>query len=177
MTCEGVHLDHKDLEAGQLLKDREPKNVRIVRDLTDFLSYCRSLIQDFSWIARPLFKLMESRSESSQRATPVRSNKTKSKTTKSGQLTSKTPMHWTPEHSTVVLCLIDMLTSPLILANPENYLPFVLYTNASDGGLGDLLYQQQGKKLHVITYGSRTLTPAQKTYYLHSTKHDFLALK
>ncbi|TWW67066.1 hypothetical protein D4764_02G0001070 [Takifugu flavidus] len=70
-----------------------------------------------------------------------------------------------------------MLTSPPILAYPDYDLPFVLHTDASNEGLGAVLYQQQGNKLRVIAYGSRTLTPAEKNYHLHSSKLEFLALK
>ncbi len=70
-----------------------------------------------------------------------------------------------------------MLTSFPILAYPDFNLPFVLHTDASNEGLGAVLYQEQGGKLRVIAYGSRTLTPAEKNYHLHSNKLEFLALK
>lgn len=114
VTREGVLIDPKDLEAVQVLKDREPKNMGEVRALLGFLSYYRTFIQDFSRIARPLFKHIENPSESSQEATPVRSNKTKLKSPKSGQLTSKTEnKQWTPEHSAVVSRLVETITCPL----------------------------------------------------------------
>lgn len=70
-----------------------------------------------------------------------------------------------------------MLTNPPILAFPNFDLPFILHTDASNDGLGAVLYQQQDNKLCVIGYGSRTLTPAEKNYHLHSGKLEFLALK
>lgn len=172
VTREGVQIDPKDIEAVQHLKGKEPKNVGKVRALLGFLGYYRTFIQDFSRMARPLFQLIESPSEPSQRATKV-----KPKNTKSGQLSSKTPVYWTPDHSAVVSRLVDMLTSPPILAYPDYDSPFVLHTDASNEGLGAVLYQQQGNKLWVIAYGSRTLTPAEKNYHLHSSKLEFLALK
>ena len=39
------------------------------------------------------------------------------------------------------------------------------------------MYQEQGGKLRVVVYGSRTLTPAERNYHLHSGKLEFLALK
>ena len=45
-------------------------------------------------------------------------------------------------------------------------------------GLGTVLYQpDEAGKLHVVAYGSRTLTPAERNYHLRSGKFEFLALK
>lgn len=177
VTSEGVQIDPKDLEAVLHLKEREPKNVGEVRALLGFLGYYRSFIQDFSRIARPLFKLQESPVESGEQPVTSRPTKTTPKNNKTGQLPSRTPVQWTSEHSAVVSRLVDMLTNPPILAYPDFNLPFVLHTDASNDGLGAVLYQEQGSKLRVIAYGSRTLTPAEKNYHLHSSKLEFLALK
>ncbi len=64
-----------------------------------------------------------------------------------------------------------------MLAYPNFDSPFVLHTDASDQGLGAILYQYQDGKLRVIGYGSRTLTAAERNYHLHSGKLEFLALK
>ena len=56
-------------------------------------------------------------------------------------------------------------------------LPLVLNCDASETGLGAVLYQEQEGKLRVVNFASRTLTPAEKNYYLHSGKLEFLALK
>lgn len=49
--------------------------------------------------------------------------------------------------------------------------------DASDNGLGAVLYQEQVEKLHVTAYASCTLTKAKKNYHLHSGKLEFLTLK
>lgn len=174
VTSEGIQVDPNDLEAVMQWKEREPKNVGEVRALLGFLGYYRSFIQDFSRIARPLFKLQESPEASGEKSVKTRTTK---QSIKKGQLPSKTPVQWTPEHRAVVASLVDMLTSFPILAYPDFNLPFVLHTDASNEGLGAVLYQEQGGKLRVIAYGSRTLTPAEKNYHLHSNKLEFLALK
>ena len=56
-------------------------------------------------------------------------------------------------------------------------LPFISHTDASEEGLGAILYQKQNGKMRVIGYASRTLNPAEQKYYLHSGKSEFLALK
>ena len=63
------------------------------------------------------------------------------------------------------------------MAYPDFEKPFVLHADASNDGLGAVLYQHQDGKLRVIAYASRTLTPAEKKYHLHSGKLEFLALK
>ena len=62
------------------------------------------------------------------------------------------------------------------MAFPDYNSPFILYTDASNDGLGAVLYQVQDGKRRVIAYGSRTLSPAEN-YNLHSEKLEFLALK
>lgn len=174
VTSEGVQIDPKDLEAVLQMKERKPRNVGEVRALLGFLGYYRSFIQDFSRIARPLFKLQEHPAPSNNNPGAAKSTQ---KGKSSGQLPSRTPVQWTPEHSAVVARLVDMLIKPPILAYPDFNLPFILHTDASNEGLGAVLYQEQNSKLRVIAYGSRSLTPAEKNYHLHSSKLEFLALK
>ena len=63
------------------------------------------------------------------------------------------------------------------MAYPEYEIPFVLHTDASQEGLGAVLYQKQQGRMRVTGYASRTLTPAETKYHLHSGKLEFLALK
>ncbi|XP_068738778.1 uncharacterized protein [Montipora capricornis] len=84
---------------------------------------------------------------------------------------------WTQEYQGVLEKLVDCLTNPPILGYPDYRLSFVLHTDASNEGLGAVLYKRQSGKMRVIGYGSRTLTTAEKNYHLHSGKLEFLALK
>ena len=93
------------------------------------------------------------------------------------QLSSSTPVEWTGTHQSTLERLINALASPPVLAYPNFELPFTLHTDASEQGLGAVLYQRQEGRLRVIGYGSRTLTPAERNYNLHSGKLEFLALK
>lgn len=178
VSGEGIQIDPKDLEAVIALKEKKPRTVGEVRTLLGFLSYYRSFIQDFSRLARPLFQLLQSPAEINDTTQP-QLKKRKSQTVKGdkGQLLSRTPITWTAEHQDVVSKFVEILTNPPILAYPSFDHPFVLHTDASNEGLGAVLYQRQENKLRVIGYGSRTLTPAEKNYHLHSGKLEFLALK
>lgn len=64
------------------------------------------------------------------------------------------------KHRSVVSTFIEKLTGPPILTYPDFDLPFVLHTDASNEGLGTVLYQQKGNQLRVVGYGSGTSTPA-----------------
>ncbi|CAB3997564.1 Hypothetical predicted protein [Paramuricea clavata] len=88
------------------------------------------------------------------------------------------PVIWTTAHQSaleklIIGCLIDL---PL-MAYPEPNSPYVQHTDASESGLGAVLYQEQNRKLRVIAYGSRALTAAEKNYHIHSGKLEFLAMK
>ena len=63
------------------------------------------------------------------------------------------------------------------MAYPDPNSRCVLHTDASETRLGAVLYQEQHGILQVIAYGSRTLTPVEKNYHLHSGKLEFFALK
>ena len=86
-------------------------------------------------------------------------------------------MKWTTTHQSALEKVVASLTSLPVTAYPDFNSPFVLHTNASEEGLGAVLYQNQNDILRVIAYGSRSLTPAEKNYHLHSGKLEFLALK
>ena len=71
-------------------------------------------------------------------------------------------MNWTDKHEDALSTLIDFLTKEPILAFPRFDLPYVLHCDASQDGLGAILYQHQDGLMRVIGYASRTLTPAEK---------------
>lgn len=73
--------------------------------------------------------------------------------------------------------IINLLTNPPILAYPDLEKPYIMHTDASPERLGAVLYQRQGKEQGAIAYASRSLSPTEKKYNLHSVKLEFLALK
>ena len=97
--------------------------------------------------------------------------------TKLAQITSNMPVVLNDEHQSAMEYLNDCLNKPPIMAYPDFNSPFILHTDASELGLGAVLHQHQNGKPRVIAHGSRTLTPAEKGYHLHSGKLEFLALK
>lgn len=127
----------KGSESSNCLKNKKPSTVGEVWTLQGFLSYYRSFIQDFSRLTR-----LQSPAELSD-AAKFQKNKGKGRATKGkkGQLLSHTPITWSADHQNVVSRLIGMLTNPPILAYPDFNVPFVRNTDASNEGLGAVLYQ------------------------------------
>lgn len=83
---------------------------------------------------------------------------------------SSQSIEWTEQHQETLEKLIDCLVKPPVLGFPDFTKAFVLHTDASNLGLGAVLYQHLEGKLRVIAYGSRTLTTAEQNYHLHSGK-------
>ena len=179
ITREGYCMDERDKEAVQFLKDKCPTKVGEVRQLLGFISYYRKYIPDFSRRAKPIYELLK---QDEQPKVPDKGEKRKSSKKKvknrNGQVPSSKSIVWTEVHKVCLDELIDLLTSSGMMAYPDFEKEFVLHTDASQEGLGAILYQRQADgKMAVIGYGSRTLTPSEKNYHLHSGKLEFLALK
>lgn len=173
VSAEGVRIDPKDLAAVNSLKDMPPATVGDVRRIMGFLSYYRAYVQDFSRIAAPIYELLQV----NHRPAEETSGRHRREKGEGPQLPSKTPVEWTAKHQETLCKLLNVLVTPSVLAYPDFDLPFVLHTDASGKGLGAVLYQRQEGRLRVIGYGSRTLSPAERNYRLHSGKLEFLALK
>ena len=168
VSKEGYRPDPSNLEAVLKLKDSQPQTVGDIRKLLGLLGYYRRYIPNFARTAKPLFDLTK-RPRELERQKHAKSAK--------NQVSSKTAIKWNSIHQKSLETLIDHLTQPPILAYPEYSQPFVLHTDASIEGLGAVLYQRQNSVMRVIGYASRSLTPAEQRYHLHSGKLEFLALK
>ncbi|KAK3101988.1 hypothetical protein FSP39_007897 [Pinctada imbricata] len=173
ITTEGHTVDPADKEAVDSLRQKRPSTIGEVRQLMGFIGYYRGYISEFSRKAKPIYDLLKDDSIPKGKA-----QKVKRKSKGRGQKGSNTPINWTEVHQKVLEELIDSLTSPPVMAYPKYDKPYILHIDACQNGLGAILYQHQDSgKPAVIAYGSRTLTPAEKGYYMHSGKLEFLALK
>ena len=157
IVCEdGYRIDPKTTEVVTRLKENTPRTVGEVRRIIGLLGVYRRHIKNFSKIAKPIYELLDGKLT------------TKSSWRKSGQLPSPHPIQWTENHRRALNILIDCITLPPILAYPDYKSSFIVHTDASQSGLGAVLYQHQGEILRVIAYASRTLTQAEKNYHLHA---------
>jgi transposase InsO family protein len=171
VTANGYTVDPKDREAVLALKDKSVNTVGDVRRVMGFVGYYRRYISDFSRKAKPIYDLLQCDNK------PLKSGK-KRNVKNNGQAASNQPVEWTERHQTILEELIDLLTHPPVMTYPDFQQPFVIHTDASQDGLGAVLYQKQEKgNLAVVAYASRTLSPAEQNYHWHSGKLEFLALK
>ena len=166
VSADGYKMDESNVNAVTNLLNRAPRTVGDVRKMLGLLSYYRRSIPSFAQNAKPLYDLL---------VAPTESN-VKMKTS-NGQLHSNAEIKWTEECQNALECIVDLLIKPPLLAYPDPQKPYILHTDASQEGLGAVLYQRQQGKLRVIAYASRTLSSSEKRYHLHSGKLEFLALK
>ena len=130
---------------------------RTVMDVSSFLGftnhYCR-FIQSYAKVAQPLNALISGDNANH----------------------NKSLVKWNPECQQAFDQLKDLCTKTLILSYTNYKKPFQLQTDASDLGLGAMLYQNDDSShQRVIAYASHSLNNTKRNYLAH--KLEFLALK
>ena len=169
VSGKGYRPDPKDTQALEKFRS-PPSNIGELRSLLGFLGYFRCYVKDFSQKVKPLYDLLKGK-------VTRKAGKGK-KVEKAGQqYNARERIEWGEVQQVVLDELIDHLMSPEVIAFPDFEKPFFINCDASNQGLGAVLYQQQEGVDRVISYASRTLSDAEKNYHLHSGKLEFLALK
>ena len=130
---EGIKVDPTKIEA---ISNWEPsKTPTDVRSFLSLTGYYRRLIEDFFRIATPLTSL----------------------TTKNVKFV------WTESRKKAFETLKERLINAPVLSLPEGNEDFVVYSDASNRGLGCVLMQRR----KVIAYASRQLKEHEKRYLTH----------
>ena len=131
-----------------------PKTVTDVRSFLGFTNYYRRFIRGYAKVAKPLNTLVSGNNANHKKA----------------------PIEWTDECQVAFDKLKELCTSTPILAYANYKKPFQLQTDASDFGLGAVLYQwDDNNHQRVIAFASRSLSNTEKNYPAH--KLEFLTLK
>ena len=123
----------------------QPKCTRDVERFLGFANYNREHIPDLAKLAEPLYAL-----------------------------TGKAPFHWKEEHTIAFETVKSALLSPIVLSLPTADDAFVLDVDASDTAVAAQLSQIRDGVEFPISYGSKSLTPAQRKYC--ATRKELLAL-
>ncbi len=125
----------------------QPRNVRNIREFLGLASYYRKFIRGFAHIAAPLSKLTQ----------------------------KGIAFIWSADCEKAFRKLINRLLNPPVLRFPDFKKRFRLSTDASNVGIGAVLFQtdEDGNE-HVIAYASRGLTSAERNY--NTTEKELLAI-
>ena len=144
VSKDGMGTDPKKIEANASWPT--PRNQKEVQSFVGLCSYYRRFVRGFAYIAQPLHHAVELGTE----------------------------FRWTDDCKRAFQELKAALTSPPILAYPEDDGAFILDTDASREGLGAVLSQVQGDKECLIGYFSRALTKEEQQYCV--TRRELLAV-
>ncbi|KAG1936037.1 interleukin-1 receptor accessory protein-like 1-A [Pimephales promelas] len=135
-----------------------PRTVRQVRSFLGFVGYYRRFIKGFSGLAKPLNQLLAGTGRARGKGSPS--------------------VHWDSTCETAFQNLKQELLKAPILAYADFTQPFLLYTDASNAGLGAVLAQEHQGVERVIAYASRSLHPAERNAANYSSfKIELLAMK
>ena len=144
VSNKGIETDPKKIEA--IVNWPSPRTVHEVRKFLGFTNYYRKFVYKYAQIARPLNKLI------------------------SGENAKKKhkKFEWGDEQEQAFQKLKEACTKTPVLAYADYEKSFQLNTDASELGLGSVLYQQQEDGTFcVIAYASRSLSKTEKNYSAH----------
>ena len=145
ISRDGVTTDPNNV--AKLQNMRPPKNVKDIQSFLGFCNFYKKFIKDFATIAHLLNALLH----------------------------KGTPFLWTNECQTAFETLRQAVISAPVLSYPDYSKPFILYTDASDYGIGAAIHQigDDGKE-HPISYAARTLRGSEVNWT--TTEKECLAV-
>ncbi|VDI61165.1 Hypothetical predicted protein [Mytilus galloprovincialis] len=145
ISKEGIQVDTSKTKAVETFPI--PNNQHDVRSFLGLCNYYRKFVKGYAKIVSPLNRL----------------------------LTKDSPFKWTSDCQKAFETLKTALTSTPVLKFPNFNKPFIISCDASGSAIGYILSQfGEDKKEHVIGYGGRALSPAEKKYTV--TEQEMLAL-
>jgi transposase InsO family protein len=125
-----------------------PKSGKQVQALLGFAGYMRDYIPAYSTIAKPLESI---------------------------KLLKTLDGHWQEEHQRAFEMLKQVLAQAPVLSNPDWNLPLLVATDASQHGIGGVLYQESPENgTRYLAFFSRSLNKSQRNY--SATKRELLAI-
>ncbi|KAK9729461.1 RNase H-like domain found in reverse transcriptase [Popillia japonica] len=144
---EGLRTDPDKVSA--IVDYPTPKTTTQIKRLIGLVGYYRRFLKNFSALSSPITDLLRGR--------------------KKGQ-----PITWTPEADKAFQEIKTALTTAPVLASPDFPQPFLINCDASDIGVGAVLYQAADGIEHPVAYASKNLNAAQRKY--STTEKELLAV-
>ena len=148
---DGIETDPKKLLP---LRNGHFQKVTEVQSFLGFTNYYHKFIPKYAHIAQPINQLVSGENANKK----------------------KTLVEWTAEGQQAFEQLKQLCSQTPILAYANYRKPYKLQTDASENGLGAVLYQKQDDGTdHMIAYASWTLSKSERNYDDHEL--EFLALR
>jgi hypothetical protein len=166
--CESVHYLGHVISANGILPDpdkvellrnfKSPTTITEIQSFLGLASYYRRFIRNFADIAHPLIEL-----------TRKKKVKLDKKDRKKGLIVkedsnSSEKFVWGDKEQAAFETLRECLITPPVVAFPDFSKEFLIFTDASNYGIGAVLSQIQDGKEVVIAYSSRHLNNAERNY-------------
>lgn len=142
---DGIRTDPDKVKA--IIDYPPPSSVKEVRRLVGLVNWYRRFIQDFSTIIAPITELLKQ---------------------------PKKKFVWTNQANDAFMKLKSALCSAPLLTCPDYDLPFFVQCDASDVGIGAVLWQKHSDGEKVIAYMSQKLTTSERKY--SSSERECLAV-
>ncbi|KAL6738274.1 hypothetical protein Aduo_011837 [Ancylostoma duodenale] len=143
----GIHVDPDKIE--KVLAYPRPTTIAQLRTFLGLCGYYRKFVLNFSKIAQPMYDLTS----------------------------QKAPWKWGDEQEVAFNRLKNALTTTPVLAQPDvvsartGARPFIIYTDASQQGVGAVLCQEgRDGLLHPLYFASKRLTAAERRYHITDTE-------
>ena len=128
---------------------KRPDTIKELRGFLGFVTFYRRFVKNFAKIAKPLNELLKGEKKKSN---------------------EKIQERWTEDAESAFQTLKEALIGAPIMKGVEFGKEFVLEIDASYDGLGAVLSQYKGKRLHPVAYASRSLKPHERNMRNYSSR-------
>lgn len=168
VSADGVSPDPSKIEA--VTKWPMPTNLKALQSFLGFCGYYRRFIANYSAIVRPLTDLTKGYA-------PTHKTRKCPKTEPKLYRKDSEPFgeRWDQSCTDAFRQIINCLTRTPLLAFADPQKPYTLHVDASQKGLGAVLYQECPEGMKPVALASRKLKPSEKNYPIHQL--EFLSLK
>ena len=146
VNAEGISIDPENTDT--VREWPTPQNTKQIESFLGFANDHRDHIPRFAEIAKPLHEAVKE--------------------------SKKKHFHWTKEYEQAFQKLKTAIMNALTLSYPSSNHTFILDTDASNDCIGAELSQVQNGKIHIISFASKVLSPAQRKYC--TTRKELLAV-